>query len=65
MAKVPLSVVVITKNEERNIEDCLNSVYGWASEIVVVDDQSTDKTILDVTLFIFCDDYNRKRHLCH
>jgi (heptosyl)LPS beta-1,4-glucosyltransferase len=45
MAKVPLSVVVITKNEERNIEDCLNSVYGWADEIVVVDDQSTDKTV--------------------
>lgn len=45
MAKVPVSVVVITKNEERNIEDCLNSVYGWASEIVVVDDQSSDKTV--------------------
>jgi glycosyltransferase involved in cell wall biosynthesis len=45
MATIPLSVVVITKNEERNIEDCLNSVYGWADEIVVVDDQSTDKTV--------------------
>jgi len=45
MATVPLSVVVITKNEERNIQDCLNSVYGWADEIVVVDDQSSDKTV--------------------
>jgi len=45
MATLPLSVVVITKNEERNIEDCLNSVYGWADEIVVVDDQSTDRTV--------------------
>ncbi len=45
MGTVPLSVVVITKNEERNIEDCLNSVYGWADELVVVDDQSTDKTV--------------------
>ncbi len=40
-----LSVVVITKNEERNIQDCLASVEGWADEIIVVDDLSTDKTV--------------------
>lgn len=40
-----LSVVVLTKNEERNIEDCLASVVGFASEIIVIDDGSTDKTI--------------------
>ena len=45
MAKLPLSVVVLTKNEERNIEDCLKSVYGRADETVVVDDESTDKTV--------------------
>lgn len=39
-----LSVIVITKNEERNIEDCLNSVR-WAQEIVVVDGGSEDRTI--------------------
>jgi len=39
-----LSVIVITKNEERNIEDCLNSVR-WADEIVVVDGGSEDKTL--------------------
>lgn len=39
-----LSVIVITKNEERNIEDCLNSVR-WAHEIVVVDGGSEDKTM--------------------
>jgi glycosyltransferase involved in cell wall biosynthesis len=39
-----LSVIVITKNEERNIEDCLNSVR-WAQEIVVVDGGSEDKTL--------------------
>lgn len=43
--RVPLSVVVITKNEEANIEDCLRSVHGWADEIVVVDDESTDSTV--------------------
>ncbi|HQP10617.1 MAG TPA: glycosyltransferase family 2 protein [Candidatus Omnitrophota bacterium] len=45
MEKIPLSVVVITKNEEDNIEKCLGSAYGWADEIVVVDDESKDRTI--------------------
>jgi len=45
MSKLPLSVVVITKNEEANIGDCLGSVKGWADEIIIVDDESTDKTI--------------------
>lgn len=43
--KIPLSVVVITKNEQDNIQKCLGSVYGWADEIVIVDDLSTDKTV--------------------
>ncbi|MBI4352885.1 MAG: glycosyltransferase family 2 protein [Candidatus Omnitrophica bacterium] len=42
--KIPLSVVVITKNEEARIAECLESVR-WAAEIVVVDDVSTDKTV--------------------
>jgi len=41
--KIPLSVVVITKNEEKNIKDCLESVR-WADEIIIVDDESTDRT---------------------
>jgi glycosyltransferase involved in cell wall biosynthesis len=45
MTKVPLSVVIITKNEEVNMDMCLGSVHGWVDEIVVVDDQSTDKTV--------------------
>jgi glycosyltransferase involved in cell wall biosynthesis len=39
-----LSVIVITKNEEHNIIDCLESVK-WANEIVVVDGGSDDKTV--------------------
>ena len=39
-----LSVVVITKNEEKNLRDCLQSVSGWADEIIIVDDNSTDAT---------------------
>lgn len=38
-----LSVLVITKNEEHNIDDCLSSVT-WADELVVVDSYSTDRT---------------------
>ena len=39
-----LSVVIIAKNEQSRIKDCLESVHGWADEIVVVDDESTDDT---------------------
>ena len=42
--KLPLSVVVLTKNEENNIADCLDSVK-WADDLVVVDDESSDRTI--------------------
>ena len=40
---VPVSVVIPTKNEEPNLERCLQSVQ-WASEIFVVDSQSIDRT---------------------
>lgn len=39
-----LSAVIITYNEEKYIEQCLNSLKGIADEIVVVDSLSTDKT---------------------
>ncbi len=42
--EVKISVVIITLNEERNIERCLLSVKNIADDIVVVDSYSTDKT---------------------
>ncbi|MDP2939658.1 MAG: glycosyltransferase family 2 protein [Candidatus Omnitrophota bacterium] len=39
-----LSVIIITRNEESNIRDCLGSVK-WAGEIVLVDQSSADKTV--------------------
>lgn len=42
---LPISVVVITYNEEDNIGRCLESVAGWVDEIVVVDSFSTDRTV--------------------
>ncbi len=40
-----LSVIIITKNEEDRIEDCLGSVANWADEIVVLDSGSNDQTV--------------------
>ena len=41
---LPLSAVIITYNEERNIRRCLDSLHDLVAEIVVVDSFSTDKT---------------------
>lgn len=40
-----ISVVINTRNEERNLERCLKSVKDWADEIMVVDQHSTDNTV--------------------
>jgi uncharacterized protein (DUF362 family) len=42
---LPLSIIILTYNEELNLEDCLKSVQGWADEIFIVDSFSTDKTL--------------------
>ena len=39
-----ISAVVITYNEERNIERCLSSLQNVADEIIVVDSFSSDRT---------------------
>ncbi len=39
-----LSIVIITRNEEGNITRCLESV-AFADEIIVIDSQSTDRTV--------------------
>jgi glycosyltransferase involved in cell wall biosynthesis len=44
MSRVPLSVLVLTLNEELNLPECLDSV-AWADEVVVVDSFSTDATV--------------------
>ena len=41
-----LSAILITRNEEVNLEDCLASLDGLATQIVVVDTQSTDRTLV-------------------
>ncbi len=44
MKQQTLSVVIATKNEEQNIQACIESVK-WADEIIIVDHYSTDKTV--------------------
>ncbi|WP_457626762.1 glycosyltransferase family 2 protein [Persephonella sp.] len=45
MKKLPLSVALISYNEEDNIARTLEAISDIASEIVVVDSGSTDKTV--------------------
>ena len=41
---MPISVVIITKNEEPSIKACLDSI-AWADEIIVLDSGSVDGTV--------------------
>ncbi|NQT22631.1 MAG: glycosyltransferase family 2 protein [Candidatus Omnitrophica bacterium] len=41
--KPAISVVIITKNEEDHIAECVRSA-AWAEEVLVIDDDSTDST---------------------
>jgi len=61
MTMAKLSVVIIKKNEDGNIKQCLESVK-WADEIIVVDSFSTDKTVeiaKQYTKKIFLNDNSR------
>jgi len=49
-----ISAVIITKNEERNIERCIQSLLPVVDEIIIVDSGSTDQTKS------ICEKYNTK-----
>lgn len=40
-----LSAFVLTRNEERNLPACLDSLHGWCPDIHIVDSFSTDGTL--------------------
>lgn len=42
--RATLAVVMMTKNEAHRLAACLDRVAGWADEIVIIDDLSTDRT---------------------
>jgi glycosyltransferase involved in cell wall biosynthesis len=43
--KLPITAIILTFNEEKNIKDCIDSIYQKVNQIIVVDSFSTDKTI--------------------
>ncbi|MCS7073610.1 MAG: glycosyltransferase family 2 protein [Bacteroidia bacterium] len=44
ISTLPISAIIIVKNEEQNLPTCLSSL-NFVSEIVVIDSGSTDKTV--------------------
>lgn len=66
---IPISVCMIAKNEEQNIENCLKPLRAYDWEIIVVDTGSTDRTkeiaakyadkVLD---YVWCDDFSAARN---
>jgi len=41
-----LTAIILTKNEEKNIAECIASIQGVAKRIVVIDSYSTDETVV-------------------
>lgn len=68
--KIPVSVIIMTKNEEKNIAKCLLSVRGF-DEVFVVDSNSTDRTCeiarefgAAVVTFTWNGQYPKKKQWC-
>lgn len=71
MSKLPVSVCIIAKNEEKYIEECLKRLVPYGMEIVVTDTGSTDRTreiaqkyadkVLD---FAWIEDFSAARNFC-
>lgn len=43
--KIPLSVIILTYNEEIHLERLMKNIADWTDEIFIVDSYSTDKTL--------------------
>jgi glycosyltransferase involved in cell wall biosynthesis len=71
MSKVPISVCIIAKDEERYIEECLKRLIPYGFEIIVTDTGSSDRTkeiaekyadkVLD---FKWINDFSAARNFC-
>ena len=71
MSKIPISVCIIAKNEEKHIEECLKRLKPYGFEIIVTDTGSTDRTkelatkyadkVLD---FTWVNDFSAARNFC-
>lgn len=45
-----ITAVILIKNEEENIKKCLSGLF-WCDEVLVIDDNSTDETITQISDF--------------
>lgn len=64
-----LSLCMIVKNEELYLKDCLESVFSFVDEIILVDTGSTDRTVeiakkytQSIYHFEWCDDFSKARN---
>lgn len=66
--KLPITAIVLTFNEEKNIFECLESVKDLCAEIIIVDSGSSDRTLEIVKQYtdkIYShpfDNYSRQRN---
>lgn len=65
---LPVSVIILAFNEERNLEECLQSLKGFSDDLILVDSGSTDAT-LDIATRFDCriyhhpfENYSRQRN---
>jgi len=42
---LPITVIILTFNEEKNLQECLESIRGRVKNIIIVDSFSTDNTV--------------------
>jgi glycosyltransferase involved in cell wall biosynthesis len=45
MSIQPITALILTYNEERDLEDCIKSVEAWATKIIIADSYSQDNTL--------------------
>ncbi len=45
MSRVPLTVLMTTRDEEANLPRTLGAIVGWADQICVIDSESSDRTV--------------------
>ncbi len=69
MNKPAISICIITKNEEKHIENCLKALEPYGQEVVVADTGSTDNTVSlakkytdKVFHFDWCDDFSKAKN---
>jgi len=67
--KCTISLCMIVKNESENLDRCLQSVYKYMNEIIIVDTGSTDNTIdiakrynAKVSTFNWVEDFSKARN---